>query len=130
MKSLCCRRGSSLLHCLPPLLCRCLSSQPLLSSQIFSFSTRLSSYNRTSQLAVHTAVSNTALPTMSVDQKQQPAPYTVFIEGNVGSGKTTFLEQFSDCPNVFMAKEPVHKWQDVHGHNFLVSRTVEALLLC
>lgn len=50
-----------------------------------------------------------------------PRPYTVFIEGNVGSGKTTFLEQFADCPNVFMAKEPVHKWQDVRGHNFLVS---------
>lgn len=46
-------------------------------------------------------------------------PYTVFVEGNVGSGKTTFLEQFADCPNVFLAKEPVHKWQDVRGHNFL-----------
>lgn len=48
-------------------------------------------------------------------------PYTVFVEGNVGSGKTTFLEQFVDCPNVYLAKEPVHKWQDVRGHNFLVS---------
>lgn len=48
-------------------------------------------------------------------------PYTVFIEGNVGSGKTTFLEQFADCPNVYTAKEPLHKWQDVRGHNFLVS---------
>jgi len=48
-------------------------------------------------------------------------PYTVFVEGNVGSGKTTFLEQFADCPNVYLAKEPVHKWQDVRGHNFLVS---------
>lgn len=48
-------------------------------------------------------------------------PYTVFVEGNVGSGKTTFLEQFTDCPNVCLAKEPVHKWQDVRGHNFLVS---------
>lgn len=49
-------------------------------------------------------------------------PYTVFIEGNVGSGKTTFLEQFADCPNVFTAKEPVNKWQDVCGHNFLVRK--------
>jgi len=48
-------------------------------------------------------------------------PYTVFVEGNVGSGKTTFLEQFANCPNVFLAKEPVHKWQDVQGHNFLVN---------
>ncbi|XP_060853434.1 deoxynucleoside kinase-like isoform X1 [Rhopalosiphum padi] len=48
-------------------------------------------------------------------------PYTVFVEGNVGSGKTTFLEQFADCPNVYLVKEPVHKWQDVQGHNFLFS---------
>ncbi|XP_026822340.1 deoxynucleoside kinase-like [Rhopalosiphum maidis] len=46
-------------------------------------------------------------------------PYTVFVEGNVGSGKTTFLEQFAECPNVYLVKEPVHKWQDVQGHNFL-----------
>lgn len=55
-------------------------------------------------------------------QQHRPPPYTVFIEGNVGSGKTTFLEQFAGCPNVFTAKEPVHKWQDVCGHNFLVRR--------
>lgn len=48
-------------------------------------------------------------------------PYTVFIEGNVGSGKTTFLEHFADCPNVYAVKEPLHKWQNVRGHNFLVS---------
>jgi predicted ATPase len=48
-------------------------------------------------------------------------PYAVFIEGNVGSGKTTFLEHFASCPNVFLAKEPVHIWQNVNGHNFLVS---------
>lgn len=53
-------------------------------------------------------------------------PYTVFVEGNVGSGKTTFLEQFADCPNVYLAKEPVHKWQDVRGHNFLVSTSSPA----
>lgn len=50
-------------------------------------------------------------------------PYTVFIEGNVGSGKTTFLEHFASCPNVFLAKEPVHVWQNVRGHNFLVRVT-------
>ncbi|XP_050526599.1 deoxynucleoside kinase-like [Daktulosphaira vitifoliae] len=45
--------------------------------------------------------------------------YTVLIEGNVGSGKTTFLEQFNGCQNVLLATEPVQKWQNVHGHNFL-----------
>lgn len=56
----------------------------------------------------------------STDRSSKPL-YTVFVEGNVGSGKTTFLEQFADCPNVYLAKEPVHEWQNVRGHNFLVS---------
>lgn len=71
----------------------------------------------------------TAAAAAAMDEQQQhrrhhrSPPYTVFIEGNVGSGKTTFLELFAGCPNVFTAKEPVNKWQDVCGHNFLVSRT-------
>lgn len=66
----------------------------------------------------------TSYVAMAVNENQSHRhgpPYTVFIEGNVGSGKTTFLEHFSDCPNVYLAREPVHKWQDVRGHNFLVS---------
>lgn len=60
--------------------------------------------------------------TTAMEGQHRSPPYTVFIEGNVGSGKTTFLEQFADCPNVFTAKEPVNKWQDVCGHNFLVRK--------
>lgn len=55
-------------------------------------------------------------------------PYTVIVEGNVGSGKTTFLNRFLSPTNesgttlsekVDVIPEPVSKWQNVHGNNLL-----------
>ncbi|CAH0392434.1 unnamed protein product [Bemisia tabaci] len=46
-------------------------------------------------------------------------PFTVFVEGNIGSGKSTFLSYFNDFADIFVALEPVHLWQDVNGHNIL-----------
>lgn len=48
-------------------------------------------------------------------------PYTVFIEGNIGSGKTTFLNYFKKFDEVCLQAEPVEKWRDVAGVNLLVS---------
>ena len=48
-------------------------------------------------------------------------PFTIVVEGNIGSGKTTFLKhfkQFSD--KVAVLDEPVQKWRDAQGHNLLV----------
>uniref|UniRef100_A0A3P8WL28 Thymidine kinase 2, mitochondrial n=1 Tax=Cynoglossus semilaevis TaxID=244447 RepID=A0A3P8WL28_CYNSE len=41
----------------------------------------------------------------------------VCIEGNIASGKTTFLEYFSKTSNIEVLTEPVSKWRDVQGHN-------------
>ena len=55
-------------------------------------------------------------------------PYTIIIEGNIGSGKTTFLKPFlsaGECgPNpitdlVEVIPEPVSKWRNLHGNNLL-----------
>jgi len=55
-------------------------------------------------------------------------PYTVTVEGNGGSGKTTFLNRFlsstNECGTKFSEEvdvipEPVSKWQNVHGTNLL-----------
>lgn len=104
-------------HCralLPPLMlifgCRLLSSYKRYSARPSAF--RISSKNN--------SPSSNPFDTMAINNNRS-SHYTVFIEGNVGSGKTTFLELFADSPNVLTVKEPVHKWQDVHGHNFLVS---------
>lgn len=48
-------------------------------------------------------------------------PFTVFVEGNIGSGKTTFLNHFANA-DVQLLSEPVEMWRNVEGHNLLVSR--------
>jgi len=50
---------------------------------------------------------------------RREAPFTVLVEGNIGSGKTTFLKQFMDSPEVDVVEEPVSKWQDLGGHNLI-----------
>lgn len=46
-------------------------------------------------------------------------PFTVFVEGNIGSGKTTFLNYFLNKPDVNVCAEPVEKWRNIKGHNLL-----------
>jgi len=46
-------------------------------------------------------------------------PFTVLVEGNIGCGKTTFLQHFSKFSNVNVLKEPVERWRNVNGHNLL-----------
>ncbi|EFN80204.1 deoxynucleoside kinase isoform X2 [Harpegnathos saltator] len=46
-------------------------------------------------------------------------PFTVCIEGNIGSGKTTFLSYFKKFDNVTVLEEPVELWRDVSGTNLL-----------
>lgn len=46
--------------------------------------------------------------------------FTVFVEGNIGSGKTSFLNHFSKFKALVLA-EPVETWRNMHGYNFLVS---------
>ncbi|KAG5684026.1 hypothetical protein PVAND_013279 [Polypedilum vanderplanki] len=46
-------------------------------------------------------------------------PYTVFIEGNIGSGKSTFLEHFSKFKNASLIPEPLEEWKNLNGINLL-----------
>uniref|UniRef100_A0A8D9ABF9 Deoxynucleoside kinase n=1 Tax=Cacopsylla melanoneura TaxID=428564 RepID=A0A8D9ABF9_9HEMI len=46
-------------------------------------------------------------------------PFTVFVEGNIGSGKTTFLNLFNQRDDITTYAEPVNTWRDVKGHNLL-----------
>lgn len=49
-------------------------------------------------------------------------PFTVCIEGNIGSGKTTFLNNFKQFNNTTVLQEPVELWRDVEGMNLLVKQ--------
>ena len=56
--------------------------------------------------------------------KVHPRPFTVIVEGNIGSGKTTFLSHFSrhiapSNVSVDILTEPVDKWRNIEGHNLL-----------
>uniref|UniRef100_A0A1I8PES5 Deoxynucleoside kinase domain-containing protein n=1 Tax=Stomoxys calcitrans TaxID=35570 RepID=A0A1I8PES5_STOCA len=47
-------------------------------------------------------------------------PFTVLIEGNIGSGKTTFLNHFQKFQEkICLITEPVEKWRNVRGVNLL-----------
>ncbi|XP_015184551.1 PREDICTED: deoxynucleoside kinase isoform X2 [Polistes dominula] len=46
-------------------------------------------------------------------------PFTVCVEGNIGSGKTTFLNHFKNYDNAVVLQEPVELWRDVAGVNLL-----------
>ena len=47
-------------------------------------------------------------------------PYTVIVEGNIGAGKTTFLQPFKKHENIVqVVTEPVDKWRNLQGHNLL-----------
>ncbi|CAH0562048.1 unnamed protein product [Brassicogethes aeneus] len=46
-------------------------------------------------------------------------PYTVIVEGNIGSGKTTFLNYFNRNKDVCVLAEPVEMWRDCDGYNLL-----------
>lgn len=53
--------------------------------------------------------------------KSDDQPFTVFIEGNIGSGKTTFLNHFKKHDGVCLQTEPVDKWRNLGGVNLLVN---------
>jgi len=55
----------------------------------------------------------------SID-KLYKRPFTVCVEGNIGSGKTTFLSHFKKFDNVTVLEEPVELWRDICGTNLLV----------
>uniref|UniRef100_A0A182PKX0 Deoxynucleoside kinase domain-containing protein n=1 Tax=Anopheles epiroticus TaxID=199890 RepID=A0A182PKX0_9DIPT len=44
-------------------------------------------------------------------------PFTVIVEGNVASGKTTFLNHFQKFDDICVLPEPVEKWRNCGGVN-------------
>lgn len=55
------------------------------------------------------------------DTNGLPRPFTIIVEGNIGSGKSTFLDNVTKSkPDLFeVLSEPVKKWKNIEGHNLL-----------
>ena len=45
--------------------------------------------------------------------------FTVCVEGNIASGKSTLLEYFQQHQHIKTLPEPVNEWRDINGHNVL-----------
>lgn len=56
---------------------------------------------------------------MSSLENKCKQPFTVFVEGNVGSGKSTFLNYFKKYEDFHVLDEPIEKWKNLQGHNLL-----------
>ena len=56
---------------------------------------------------------------MAKVDETETRPLTILVEGNIGSGKSTFLKHFEKFKNVKVITEPVHKWRDLKGDNLL-----------
>ena len=60
-----------------------------------------------------------------IDIKMVYTPITISVEGNIGAGKSTFIDSF-EKDDIEVAKEPLHLWQNVGaGGENLLSRMYE-----
>lgn len=46
--------------------------------------------------------------------------FNVIIEGNIGCGKSTFINYCEKLDDVCVYTEPIDKWQNLNGVNILV----------
>lgn len=67
----------------------------------------------------------------STNHQVNNKPYSVIIEGNIGSGKSTLIKYFQSVFNnsdtgkgALILEEPVDKWVNHNGINLLVSINV------
>jgi len=58
-------------------------------------------------------------PTSVTKGETAKRPFIILVEGNVGSGKSTFLDIMSSWPGVEVFQEPVDLWRNASGDNLL-----------
>jgi len=51
--------------------------------------------------------------------RRRSRPFTINVEGIVGTGKSTFLTFFQRLPNIDVIPEPVDKWTNLNGTDLL-----------
>lgn len=63
-------------------------------------------------------ISQIRMPSWS-ELRNRQRPFTVFVEGIVGTGKSTLLKPFKKYPMMDVLPEPVSKWQNLNGSDLL-----------
>ncbi len=51
--------------------------------------------------------------------KSVSKPKLIYVEGNIGSGKSTLMDLCRSRENLEVIGEPVEKWHRFYTHNFL-----------
>jgi len=46
-------------------------------------------------------------------------PILIYIEGNIGCGKSTIMQHYNNYKNVDILCEPIELWENFHGSNLL-----------
>ena len=59
---------------------------------------------------------------MATRRSKTDRPFTVIVEGNIGSGKTTFLNHLQKH-DICVLAEPIEMWRNCNGNNLLVCFT-------
>jgi hypothetical protein len=81
----------------------------------FAISTEKSVDNR---LTIESTLKNVESSTPNnIVETSKITPYTIYVEGNVGCGKSTFLELFAGNEQIQIVQEPVAEWQNVSGYS-------------
>ena len=65
----------------------------------------------------------------SISTNISTRPLMIAVEGNIASGKSTFLELLSKKHHVAIFPEPVGRWTDVGGKNLFRDMYVVAFLV-
>lgn len=56
---------------------------------------------------------------MGLFELLQASPALIFVEGNIGAGKSTFLKMLERHLPIILTTEPCDEWQNVQGENLL-----------
>nr|XP_022295923.1 deoxynucleoside kinase-like [Crassostrea virginica]XP_022295924.1 deoxynucleoside kinase-like [Crassostrea virginica] len=83
---------------------------------------RLNTFNRfykRLQMLHQRHIHVTTQASVGVEKGKRRESLTVCVEGNIASGKTTFIEHFKNNENIEAIEEPVERWRDLHGYNIM-----------
>lgn len=64
-------------------------------------------------------IQNYPMQILKLPEMNQSREKLIFVEGNIGAGKTTLMKFFAKFDNVEVIYEPLDQWSDLNGSNLL-----------
>lgn len=79
--------------------------------------------NKKTSMSIHKVLSeikkkSIAIPHIPITTSTNEKPFTILIEGNIGSGKTTFIQNLKKLnKDVEIYTEPINQWKNLNSSN-------------